>query len=72
MNLKLHPQISKTRRQSAVEQTSGLLRAYLEHWTDPFRLDSRNVSCTTSPDADADERAASLALGFILPQRHSV
>lgn len=70
MNLKLHPQISKTRRQSAVEQTSGLLRAYLEHWTDPFRLDSRNVNCATSPDAD--ERAASLALGFILPQRHSV
>jgi hypothetical protein len=59
MHLKLHPQISRVRRQSAVEQTSDLLKAYLEHWADPFALDS---------ESDDDARS-SLALGFILPQR---
>jgi hypothetical protein len=58
MHLKLHPQISKIRRQSAVEQTSDLLKAYLEHWADPF-----------STEDEMDERSAALSIGFILPQR---
>jgi hypothetical protein len=63
MNFKLHPQISRLRRQSAVEQTSDLLRAYLEHWPDPF---------TQNEDtANTDERSAGLLSGFIIPQRRS-
>lgn len=61
MTLQLHPQISRARRQTAVEQTSDLLKAYLEHWADPFALDS-------GPD-EVDDRTASLSMGFILPQR---
>lgn len=61
MHLKLHPQVSRVRRQSAVEQTSDLLKAYLEHWTDPFALNSESH--------EGDERMSALAMGFILPQR---
>ena len=62
MNLKLHhPQISKVRRQSAVDQTSDLLKAYLEHWSGPVY-----------PGDDSDEmdaKSAALSMGFILPHR---
>jgi hypothetical protein len=61
MHLKLHPQISRVRRQSAVEQTSDLLKAFLERRADPFAL-------YTDSD-DVDERSAALSNGFILPQR---
>lgn len=63
MHLKLHPQISRARRQTAVEQTSDLLKAYLERLADPFALNRE-------PD-ELDERSASLSMGFILPQRKS-
>ena len=60
MQLNVHPQISRIRRQSAVEQTSDLLKAYLEHLTGPFG---------TGDAADETyERAASLSAGFILPR----
>lgn len=66
MTFKLEPQISRPKRQSAVEQTSDLLKAYLEHWPDPF---------TTSVDlemmAEADEKASALIAGFILPARRT-
>ena len=60
MELKAHPQISRVRRQSAVEQTSDLLKAYLEHWPDPFAANG---------DPEADDRFSELAAGFIIPQR---
>ncbi|MFI5238633.1 MAG: hypothetical protein ACHQQP_02395, partial [Gemmatimonadales bacterium] len=63
MHLKLQPQISRVRRQSAVEQTSDLLKAYLEHWADPF--------ATSAQSDEMDEHFAALSMGFILPQRKS-
>ena len=63
LNFKIHPQISRIRRQSAVEQTSDLLKAYLEHAPDPF------APCDESERSDAQSSA--LAAGFIVPKRHS-
>lgn len=62
MNLKLHPQISRSRRQTAVEQTSDLLKAYLEHWPDPF---------TQTDDTDSENRFPDLSAGFLVPMRRS-
>jgi hypothetical protein len=59
MDLKLHPQVSKVRRQTAVEQTSDLLKAYLEHWSGPVYSGDESE--------ELDERAAALSAGFILP-----
>lgn len=64
MTLEIHPSISRNRRQSAVEQTSDLLKAYLEHWPDPFGR-------TDKPD-DSDDRSSSLVAGFLIPQTRSV
>jgi len=60
LTVKAHPQVSKTRRQSAVEQTSDLLKAYLERWADPFR--------PTQGAGDPNARSTALAMGFILPR----
>lgn len=61
MALDLHPRISRIRRQSAVEQTSDLLKAYLEHLRDPF-----------APNCDeSDEQVSGLMAGFLVPQRRS-
>jgi hypothetical protein len=61
MHLELHPQISRLRRQTAVEQTCDLLRAYLE---------SRLFGHGESED-DADNHLAELSTGFFAPQRRS-
>lgn len=61
MHLQLHPQVSRVRRQTAVEQTSDLLKAYLEHWTGPVYSDDETDVL--------DERSAALSVGFILPHR---
>jgi hypothetical protein len=63
MTLKLHPQASRNRRQTAVEQTSDLLKAYLENWPDPFATDD-------APE-ERDERFPGLTSGFLIPQRRS-
>jgi len=60
MALDLHPRISRLRRQSAIEQTSDLLKAYLEHWPDPF-----------APHDESDTRLSDLTAGFLVPQRRS-
>jgi hypothetical protein len=39
-----------------------LLKAYLEHWPDPFAAD---------PEEDRDDQTAGLIAGFIIPQRRS-
>ncbi len=64
MKLKLEPQISRPKRQSAVEQTSDLLKAYLENWPDPFGL------ADMDRDNDSDE-VSPLSAGFIFSQRRS-
>lgn len=62
MTVKVHPQISRIRRQSAVEQTSDLLKTYLEHWPDPFaRADESD---------DPGDRFSLLLAGFIIPQTY--
>jgi hypothetical protein len=61
MALDLHPRISRIRRQSAIEQTSDLLKAYLEHWPDPF----------APGDDDTDSPLSNLAAGFLIPQRRT-
>ena len=61
MALDLHPRISRIRRQSAIEQTSDLLKAYLEHWPDPFAQNAE----------DNDGRFPDLAAGFLVPQRRT-
>jgi hypothetical protein len=60
MELKVHPQISRVRRQSAVEQTSDLLKAYLEHWPNPLM--------PATDAASLDERTLNLSAGFLIPQ----
>jgi len=64
MTLELHPRISRVRRQSAIEQTSDLLKAYLEHWPDPF-------AAVDNPDepGNADSKSSDLTAGFLIPQR---
>jgi hypothetical protein len=62
MALELHPRISRLRRQTAVEQTSDLLKAYLEHWPDPFAAHDED---------DHDGRSSDLIAGFIVPERRS-
>ena len=66
MTFKLEPQISRPKRQSAVEQTSDLLKAYLEHQPDPFAI-ADDLDITPDPDG----RASTLTAGFILPHRRS-
>ncbi len=61
MSLDLHPRVSRNRRQSAVEQTSDLLKAYLEHWPDPFAPN----------DSESDGRFPELTAGFLIPQRRT-
>ena len=61
MAFKHEPQISRPRRQSAVEQTSDLLKAYLEHLSDQPASDDDDVM------ADTHERLSLLNAGFILP-----
>lgn len=61
MTLELHPRISRVRRQSAIEQTSELLKAYLEHWPDPF--------ATADDSSDSESRNADLTAGFLIPQQ---
>ena len=66
MKFKLEPQISRPKRRSAVEQTSDLLKAYLEHWPD-----SSSTITATGEDSATDFRAETLMAGFILPERRS-
>jgi hypothetical protein len=61
MALDLHPRISRIRRQSAVEQTSDLLKAYLDHLRDPF----------ASNYDESDDQIPDLMAGFLVPQRRS-
>ena len=61
MALDLHPRISRLRRQTAIEQTSDLLKAYLEHWPDPFAPSAEEV----------DGKFSELAAGFLIPQRRT-
>ncbi len=66
MTFKLEPQISRPKRQTAVEQTSDLLKAYLEHWPDPFAIvDDLDIM------PDCDSKASTLIAGFILPHRRT-
>jgi hypothetical protein len=60
MHLELHPQISRRRRQTAVEQTCELLRAYLEN-----RLFGQGES-----EGDADSHLTEISISFA-PQRRS-
>lgn len=68
MTLELHPRISRVRRQSAIEQTSDLLRAYLEHGQNPFECDDASGESDQSNGANRPERP-DLTAGFLLPQR---
>jgi hypothetical protein len=61
MTLEIHPNISRSKRQSAVEQTSELLKAYLERWPDPFGL--------SDDSSESDNRSSRLTAGFLIPQR---
>jgi hypothetical protein len=63
MTIELHPRISRVRRQSAIEQTSDLLKAYLEHAPDPF------ASGAGAQEADESESRPDLTAGFLIPQR---
>ncbi len=65
MACKLEPQISRPKRQSAVEQTSDLLKAYLEH------LPNQPSSGHADVLADSNERLSLLNAGFILPLRRT-
>lgn len=67
MALELHPRISRVRRQSAIEQTSDLLKAYLEHWSEPFTSDDK----TREPD-ESVSRSQNLKAGFLIPQQRPV
>jgi len=64
MALELHPRISRVKRQTAIEQTSDLLKAYLEHWPDPFAPSDD----TRGPD-ESENRSQDLAAGFLIPQQ---
>jgi hypothetical protein len=60
MTSRLHPQISRPRRKSAVEQTSDLLRAYLDNSPGPF--------ATRDEKWEEDQPLSELLAGFIVPQ----
>lgn len=67
MTLELHPRISRVRRQSAVEQTSDLLKAYLQHGPDPF--ESANDCDEHDEPDESDDRNTDLTAGFLIPDR---
>ena len=65
MTPKIHPQISRVRRQSAAEQTSDLLRAYLEQ--------SPNLFLPADEDSlDEEGGTPGLLAGFIVPRTRPV
>lgn len=64
MALELHPKISRARRQSAIEQTSDLLKAYLDHLPDPF-------AAVDADEPDKDDNRPDLTAGFLIPQRQT-
>ncbi len=67
MALELHPRISRGKRQTAIEQTSDLLKAYLKHWPDPF------ATRDEAPEPDeSEDRSRDLAAGFLIPQQRPV
>jgi hypothetical protein len=63
MALELHPRISRVRRQTAIEQTSDLLKAYLEQGPDPF------APADGAPESDESDNRSDLTAGFLIPQR---
>ncbi len=62
MALELHPRISRVRRQSAIEQTSDLLKVYLEQGPDPF------ASGEGTHEPDESDKRSDLTAGFLIPQ----
>jgi hypothetical protein len=65
MTLELHPRISRVWRQSAIKQTSDLLKAYLEHWPDPF------AAASNTHESDESHSHPDLTAGFLIPQRRT-